>query len=250
MCSNCTENVKSVDVTEDARAVLRCVHALRGRYGKTVVADICTGANNSRTRELKLRCEKSFGALKCSKDEALDLIEMLVARQLLSVAAGEYPTLGLGPFWREAGEAGFKVSIKGKGRSQKSSGSGRGAKSYPGAYLSAGSSSGTAGSIGGGRVGGGGSRVGGGSYNANKAQNARVQGESDELFEELRDLRKTIADSEGKPPYVVCSDATLRDMCARRPTNDQELLEVHGIGPHKAARYGEAFLQAIKDFKY
>jgi ATP-dependent DNA helicase RecQ len=221
MCSNCTGAVCSVDVTEDARAVLRCVHALRGRFGKNVVADLCTGANNARTRELKSLCGQSFGALRCSKDEALDLIEMLVARQLLCVTSGEYPTIGLGPFWREAGDPRFKVSIK--GRATKGAGRSGAAKSKSSSksHVSSGGGSGAAAS-------------------------GTVREQDAALFEALRDLRKQIADEEGKPPYVVCSDATLRDMCACKPKDEVALLEVHGIGPHKAARYGEQFLQVIE----
>ena len=69
------------------------------------------------------------------------------------------------------------------------------------------------------------------------------------LFEALRSLRKGIADAMGKPPYVVFSDATLRDMCARRPATDEEFLEVSGVGLTKLKRYGEDFMAAIRQFE-
>jgi hypothetical protein len=47
------------------------------------------------------------------------------------------------------------------------------------------------------------------------------------------------------PAYVVFGDATLLEMAARRPTNDEQLLEITGVGRHKLARYGPAFLAAI-----
>ena len=70
-----------------------------------------------------------------------------------------------------------------------------------------------------------------------------------ELFERLRTLRKRLADEVGKPPYIVFSDAALRDMCAKRPATDEEFLEVSGVGATKLARYGEAFLSEIAEFE-
>ena len=65
------------------------------------------------------------------------------------------------------------------------------------------------------------------------------------LFERLRVLRKRIADAAEVPPYIVFSDAALRDMCAKLPATDDEFLEVSGVGATKLARYGEAFLSEI-----
>ena len=42
------------------------------------------------------------------------------------------------------------------------------------------------------------------------------------------------------------SDATLRDICTRRPTTKEDLLQISGIGEMKAARYGPAFLTLVK----
>ncbi|MHB8080305.1 MAG: RecQ family ATP-dependent DNA helicase [Candidatus Krumholzibacteriia bacterium] len=66
-----------------------------------------------------------------------------------------------------------------------------------------------------------------------------------DLFERLRALRREIAQRESVPPYVVFSDATLREMARLKPRNEAELLEVKGVGETKLARYGELFLAAI-----
>ncbi|PEB51432.1 DNA helicase RecQ [Bacillus pseudomycoides] len=68
------------------------------------------------------------------------------------------------------------------------------------------------------------------------------------LFEVLREVRKEIAQGEGVPPFVIFSDQTLKDMCAKMPQSDAELLQVKGIGEHKLAKYGSHFLQAVIDF--
>ena len=61
------------------------------------------------------------------------------------------------------------------------------------------------------------------------------------LFEVLREVRKEIAQGEGVPPFVIFSDQTLKDMCAKMPQSDSELLTVKGIGEHKLVKYGSHF---------
>ncbi|HDR8173946.1 MULTISPECIES: DNA helicase RecQ [Bacillus] len=68
------------------------------------------------------------------------------------------------------------------------------------------------------------------------------------LFEVLREVRKEIAQGEGVPPFVIFSDQTLKDMCAKMPQSDSELLTVKGIGEHKLMKYGSHFLQAVQHF--
>jgi ATP-dependent DNA helicase RecQ len=70
---------------------------------------------------------------------------------------------------------------------------------------------------------------------------------SDPLFQKLRALRRRLADAQGVPAYVVFGDQVLWRMIDRRPTNRRELLQVSGVGPVKAERYGEAFLQALRE---
>ena len=69
--------------------------------------------------------------------------------------------------------------------------------------------------------------------------------EAEVLFQSLRDLRKSIADRQGVPAYIVFSDKTLRAMAEARPSTPGELLDVSGVGPLKLERYGEAFLEAL-----
>lgn len=70
-----------------------------------------------------------------------------------------------------------------------------------------------------------------------------------ELFEELRALRRAIATEEGVPPYVVFTDKTLSAICDMLPTDEEEFLEVPGVGATKLERYGEAFIDAVNDWK-
>ncbi len=77
-----------------------------------------------------------------------------------------------------------------------------------------------------------------------KAQRLR-----DDLFEELRALRKTIADKQRVPAYQVFTDQTLEQMAAERPDTETEMLAIDGVGEYKLKKYGKPFLNAISNFK-
>ena len=66
-----------------------------------------------------------------------------------------------------------------------------------------------------------------------------------ELFEKLRALRKSIADAEKVPAYIVFSDAVLRAMAVSEPRTDAQLLAISGVGPVKLERYGARFLELL-----
>ena len=79
-----------------------------------------------------------------------------------------------------------------------------------------------------------------------------TRGEADfheELFAVLRQLRKQVADEKNVPPYVLFSDATLRDLCRYFPTTKEDMLQIKGIGEKKYEQYGELFMQKIHDWK-
>jgi len=85
-----------------------------------------------------------------------------------------------------------------------------------------------------------------------KARSRRLRAipavQDDALFERLRRLRKRLADDQGVPPYVVFSDATLREMCAEQPVTLPALRKIGGVGDVKLERYGTAFVEALRSF--
>jgi ATP-dependent DNA helicase RecQ len=68
------------------------------------------------------------------------------------------------------------------------------------------------------------------------------------LFESLRLLRMEVATRQVVPPYIVFSDAALRDMARRRPSSAENMLAVRGVGQKKLATYGEMFLERIVSY--
>ncbi len=67
------------------------------------------------------------------------------------------------------------------------------------------------------------------------------------IFDQLKALRREIAQTNNIPPYIVFSDKTLKELSLKLPGSKQEMLEVHGIGEVKYERYGEEFLGLIRD---
>lgn len=68
------------------------------------------------------------------------------------------------------------------------------------------------------------------------------------LFEKLRSVRTELAAEKSVPPYIICSDKTLKDMCAKLPRDKEQLADVYGMGEQKIQNYGEAFVKAVNSF--
>jgi len=69
-----------------------------------------------------------------------------------------------------------------------------------------------------------------------------------DLFEALRARRRELAKANGLAPFMVFPDRTLIELAARKPADSAALDTIHGIGQAKRERWGEDFLQVIRDF--
>lgn len=72
--------------------------------------------------------------------------------------------------------------------------------------------------------------------------------EDEQLFEELRVLRKRLADQQAIPAYIVLSDKTLHLLASSRPTTVEAFGEISGIGEYKRDKYGKDFIEVIRKF--
>ena len=70
-----------------------------------------------------------------------------------------------------------------------------------------------------------------------------------DLFKELKELRLSLAREENLAPYMVFSDATLKDISSRIPLDDNEFADITGVGVHKHDKYGQQFLKVVEDYK-
>ena len=80
------------------------------------------------------------------------------------------------------------------------------------------------------------------------AELADLTEEGQELFEKLRKCRSELAAKQGVPPFIICSDKTLKDMCARCPADKTQMADVYGMGAQKIASYGNNFTEIIRKF--
>ena len=69
-----------------------------------------------------------------------------------------------------------------------------------------------------------------------------------DLFEQLRRLRKELADEQGIPPFVVFGDLALRQMAAYLPQSEDNFSRISGVGQEKLKRYGKIFTEVIQTY--
>lgn len=219
-CSNCLTPFEADDVTEAARAIMRFVSQHPGRFGKALIADVLHGANTERIRSLRLDSDSEYGKLaELPIARVRDTVEQLIGSGYLTVSMGQYPVIGMGDLGLAAlnSPEEFAFSIKRRKRGRAGSERARRAVDL---------------------------------LRDEAALDSKPRvGDDAELFERLRALRRKLAEWRDVPPYIVCSDKTLRGLCRQRPATREELLEVSGIGERKADEFGEAFLRAISEFE-
>ena len=85
-------------------------------------------------------------------------------------------------------------------------------------------------------------------FEAAKSTGPKGSGTDTTLFSMLKDLRKAISKKENLPPFVIFQDPSLEDMAIQYPVTQEELTQIVGVGTGKAIKYGEPFLQLIKQY--
>lgn len=224
-CSNCQSTFETIDVTDIARAISLCVHDVNQGFGSGKIVAVLRGSRAQDVVSRGLDRCPSYGMLRDVPEARVrDVLSQMATDGFLFISEGRLPIVCFGPRAAETAADGFHYEIK---RVERRKGGAAGSGAAP-------------------RHGYGVHGVGG--PDAVAAQEAAELTEGDEaLFERLRALRRTIAQEIGKPPYIVFSDKTLRDMCAKRPASPEEFLAVNGVGENKLNLYGERFLAAIAE---
>ena len=85
---------------------------------------------------------------------------------------------------------------------------------------------------------------------AQRSRSVEIDEQDLPLWNALRACRKKLAEEQGVPPYVVFHDATLREMVQQRPMSERTFLKLTGVGDSKLERFGEAFLDVIRNHEY
>ena len=210
-CGNCHREYHEVDMTAEAKWVVNCVAETRGRYGLTIVLGTLMGAKRARLRELRTEQYKSYGALSGhSEAELRTLISQMTEMGYLYQTQEKYSVLKLGNITplKDENIRVIMRTYEEKEPDKKKKIQKTVRKRSTDALTSAG-------------------------Y---------------DLFEILRKLRLEIAKEESMPPYIIFSDKTLIDMCVKKPSDEEEMLNVSGVGANKLKKYGQRFLQEIQKF--
>lgn len=210
-CGNCHREYHEVDMTAEAKWVVNCVAETRGRYGLTIVLGTLMGAKRARLRELRTDQYKSYGALSGhSEAELRTLISQMTEMGYLYQTQEKYSVLKLGNITplKDENIRVIMRTYEEKEPDKKKKIQKTVRKRSTDALTSAG-------------------------Y---------------DLFEILRKLRLEIAKEESMPPYIIFSDKTLIDMCVKKPSDEEEMLNVSGVGANKLKKYGQRFLQEIQKF--
>ena len=222
-CSNCESTFETIDVTRVAQAISRCVHDVGQRVGSGKIVKILRGSRAQDLAWLNPERMPTFGMLKdVNEARVRDVLSQMATDGYLSIAEGRMPIVMFGARAAETAAPDFHYEIKRVERKSAAAGSGR------------------SGGV------------------ADTADSANVPGDAlgsyipdddeESLFQKLRELRRTIAQEIGKPPYIVFSDKTLRDMARIKPVTNAQFLAVNGVGQHKLDLYGQRFMQTVASF--
>lgn len=221
-CGNCLADYEEVDERTNALKILSCVARVRQHaiacgnpatsVGAGSIVDILRGSKAAKVLERGWDSLSTYGIMAdVPVPRIRAIIDELVYREFLTRTQGDYPTLALagrGAVFMK-GDKPFVMRVA-KGRPRKPRPEGR-------------------------------------TRGTSAAELPDLTPEQAELFEALRSLRTRLAREQQIPPYLIFNNATLEDMCRKRPTTPDELLEVSGVGAKKAERYGEAFLEVVAD---
>lgn len=237
-CTNCDSTFETLDVTDIARSISRCVHDAMYDYddqGRPTCGPVRQGLGSgkivailrgSKAKDLIARhldrCP-SYGRLHDAPEVRIrDVLSQMATDGFLSIAEGRLPIVGFGQRAAETVAPEFRYEIKRVER--KAAGAGTGVTSRTDSSSKSAASDGPA----------------LGSY--------APDDENETLFQKLRELRLSIARENSLPPYMVFNDRTLRDMARLRPITDAQFLAVNGVGDSKLAKYGKRFMEAIAGF--
>ena len=237
-CTNCDSTFETLDVTDIARSISRCVHDAMYDYddqGRPTCGPVRQGLGSgkivailrgSKAKDLIARhldrCP-SYGRLHDAPEARIrDVLSQMATDGFLSIAEGRLPIVGFGQRAAETVAPEFRYEIKRVER--KATGAGTGVTSRTDSSSKSAASDGPA----------------LGSY--------APDDENETLFQKLRELRLSIARENSLPPYMVFNDRTLRDMARLRPITDAQFLAINGVGDSKLAKYGKRFMEAIAGF--
>jgi ATP-dependent DNA helicase RecQ len=254
-CSNCLIEFKEADVTLEAQKIVSCVYRLQQRrrsFGKTMIIDILRGSKNEKIRSYGFDSLSAFAIMSGVSAHRIRLIlDHLIDEGFLLLEDGEYPVVALGNaegLLREEERVLMKLPEEHEKATKEKMSKQKGVKLFDAKNVTdtkipqqsraklvdLQNMSNTKTALQGGE----------------KHVDARNVSEyiDDDLLDKLKKLRKEIAAKESVPAYIIFHDASLRDMCGKKPVSLVQFSGVSGVGSVKLEKYGEIFTTLIREY--
>lgn len=210
ICSSCRDERELVDMTVDAQIVFSCIHRMRERFGVSLVASVLKGSQNKKVLQYGFEQLPTYGMMRRrTEKEISELINVFIAEGYLALSEGQYPVVRLQPLAVEVLKSRHQVMLRAPEPASTTKGA-------------AGSSS---------------SRRRGTAYDDGPSA------VNETVFEQLRLIRRDLAERDHVPSYIIFNDATLREMSVVCPTTESDMLRIKGVGEVKYRKYGKPFLE-------
>lgn len=213
-CSNCLQNYEEVDVSKYARIMLCCIEECRERYGVTTILETLHGSRSEKVLRYRLNENSYYAtATDISMERLRQIVKQLLAKGYLNQTDDEYGLLKLT-------ERSYDITVKGEQIMLKLPKEKEPVTVERRVQLKTKSSIGR-----------------------------RAASNNPQLYELLRSLRNETAKNMKVPAYVVFTDKTLREMSTYLPVTRDEMLEISGVAQAKYEKYGELFMNVIREYK-
>jgi len=211
-CDNCINPPETWDATIATQKILSCIYRTHERFGTQYIIDILLGKDDERIKANNHDQLTTFNiGHEHSGPEWRGILRQLVAHGFLATDTEGYGVLKLTPkAWPllKRSETPQMVMLRKLKKASKEKKK----------------------------------RV----STATRRTNLELSTHDQDLFEQLRQLRSELAKDQNVPPYVIFPDKTLVEMAMNKPSNEEEMLAISGIGAVKFKRYGETFLNELK----
>ncbi|AWB43907.1 DNA helicase RecQ [Paenibacillus sp. CAA11] len=208
ICSSCRDERELVDMTRDAQIIFSCIHRMRERFGVSLVASVLKGSQNKKVLQYGFDKLPTYAMMpRRSEKEISELINVFIAEGYLALSEGQYPVVRLTPLGVDVLKGQHQVMQRAPQPASPQTGRGR----------------------------------------RGQAQDLGPSAVNETVFEQLRLIRRDLAQRDQVPSYIIFNDATLREMSIICPQTEQEMLRIKGVGEVKYRKYGRPFLEFFQD---
>lgn len=211
-CSNCLTEFERIDITEISIKLIQCTMETKQRFGLMTIVDAVHGSKSAKIKQFRLDEYSSYNSLADVTIPRLkQIMNHLILSGYLSLTNSEYSIVKVTTKGKDLLEEKGTIELKVSKEQTKNEKNSE-------------------------------------TRNSRKKKAVFSLDTNDELFDELRVLRLSIARKEKVPPYIIFGDKTLLQMSQSLPTSKEEMLEITGVGEIKYEKYGEQFEKVIRSF--